>query len=113
MISLFFTILIRQKFVKNRRNILKRFETKHGITNTKNIVAISARNVLNCFEIQPSYYIIEHDPGLIVLVNMDLLYSFVKNSSKKSMHRNVYALLTLSEQLLYVASGFCTHVFRI
>nr|DAR59903.1 MAG TPA: hypothetical protein [Caudoviricetes sp.]DAW11684.1 MAG TPA: hypothetical protein [Caudoviricetes sp.] len=42
MISLFFTILIRQKFVKNRRNILKRFETKHGITNTKNIVTISA-----------------------------------------------------------------------
>lgn len=31
-----------QKSVKNRRNILKRFETKRGIINTKNTVITDA-----------------------------------------------------------------------
>lgn len=35
------TSLLRQKFVKNRRNILKHFEIKHETINIKNIVIIS------------------------------------------------------------------------
>ena len=40
-IALFYLSAFCQKFVKNRRNILKHFEIKHETINTKNIVIIS------------------------------------------------------------------------